>query len=50
MITIAQYTKEFIVEKMGVPAELITNVYNGTDTTKFQRTPEMALECKVRAG
>jgi len=33
---------------MGVPAALITNVYNGTDTTKFQRTAEMATEAKVR--
>ena len=32
----------------GVPAELITNVYNGTDTTKFKRTPEMAEECLKR--
>jgi len=42
VITIAQYTKDFIVENMGVPAPLITNVYNGTDTAKFKRTPEMA--------
>ena len=48
VITIAQYTKDFIVENMGVPAELITNVYNGTDTTKFKRTPEMAEECLKR--
>jgi len=48
VITIAQYTKDFIVEHMGVPAELITNVYNGTDTTKFKRTPEMAGECLKR--
>ena len=30
VITIAQYTKDFIVENMDVPADLITNVYNGT--------------------
>jgi len=48
VITIAQYTKDFIVENMGVPAELITNVYNGTDTAKFKRTPEMAAECLKR--
>ena len=24
-----------------MPAENITNVYNGTDTKKFKRTPEM---------
>jgi len=36
------------VEKMGVPAELITNVYNGTDTAKFKRTPEMAEEALKR--
>jgi len=48
VITIAQYTKDFIVENMGVPAELITNVYNGTDTAKFKRTPEMAVEALKR--
>ena len=48
MITIAQYTKDFIVENMGVPATLITNVYNGTDTAKFKRTPEMATEALTR--
>lgn len=48
VITIAEYTKTFIVEKMGVSADLITNVYNGTDTAKFKRTPEMAVEAKKR--
>jgi len=48
VITIAQYTKDFIVENMGVPAELITNVYNGTDTAKFKRTPDMAEEALKR--
>ena len=48
VITIAEYTKTFIVENMNVPAELITNVYNGTDTAKFKRTPEMAAECLTR--
>ena len=48
VITIAQYTKDFIVENMGVPADNITNVYNGTDTAKFQRTPEMAVEALKR--
>jgi len=48
VITIAEYTKDFIVQNMGVPAKLITNVYNGTDTSKFKRTPEMAVEAKVR--
>ena len=48
VITIAQYTKDYIVENMGVPAENITNVYNGTDTAKFKRTPEMADEALKR--
>ena len=48
VITIAKYTKDFIVENMGVPAELITNVYNGTDTAKFKRTPDMAAEALKR--
>lgn len=48
IITIAEYTKDFIVKHMGVPAELTTNLYNGTDITKFQRTPEMAVEAMKR--
>jgi glycosyltransferase involved in cell wall biosynthesis len=48
VITIAQYTKDFIVANMGVPADVITNVYNGTDTAKFKRTPEMAAEALTR--
>jgi len=48
VITIAQYTKDYIVENMGVPADLITNVYNGTDTAKFKRTPDMAAEARKR--
>ena len=27
VITVAQYTKDFIVANMGVPADVITNVY-----------------------
>ena len=48
VITIAEYTKQFIVDNMGVKAEYITNVYNGTDTERFKRTEEMATECLVR--
>ena len=33
--------------KQGVPAENITNIYNGTDTKKFKRTPEM-VRLRVR--
>lgn len=48
VITIAGYTKDFLVEHMGVPKDLITNVYNGTDTARFQRTPDMAVEAMER--
>lgn len=48
IITIAQYTKDYIVQNMGVHEEFITNVYNGTDTARFQRTPEMAVEAMKR--
>jgi glycosyltransferase involved in cell wall biosynthesis len=48
VITIAQYTKDFLVQTMGLPEDLITNVYNGTDTTKFQRSPDMAVEARKR--
>ena len=30
LLTYLLYIKDFIVEHMGVPAENITNVYNGT--------------------
>ena len=33
---------------MGVPADRIVNVYNGTDTTRFCRTDAMAAECVKR--
>jgi len=48
VITIAQYTKEFIVDNIGVAAEHITNVYNGTDTAKFVRKPEIVAEAAIR--
>jgi glycosyltransferase involved in cell wall biosynthesis len=48
VITIAQYTKDFLVEHMDLPEALITNIYNGTDITRFQRTPEMAVEALKR--
>ena len=48
VITIAQYTKDFIVSNMGIVPKQITNIYNGTDTSKFQRTPEMAIEALKR--
>lgn len=48
VITIADYTRSFIIEKMGVDGKYITNIYNGTDTQKFKRTPEMAVECLKR--
>ena len=48
VITIAEYTRQFIMEHMGIPGELITNVYNGTDINKFKRTEDMAEECVKR--
>merc|ERR1740115_723363 len=48
VITIADYTRQFIIDKMGVDGKYITNIYNGTDTQKFKRTPEMAVECLKR--
>jgi glycosyltransferase involved in cell wall biosynthesis len=33
---------------MGVPADRIVNVYNGTDTSRFCRTDAMAAECVKR--
>merc|ERR1712050_426566 len=32
---------------MGKP-EFLQTIYNGTDTGKFKRTPEMAVEAKTR--
>jgi len=48
IVTIAEYTKTFLVEQIGIPPDLVTNVYNGTDTTRFRRTPEMAIEAVRR--
>jgi len=48
VVTIAEYTRQFIIDKMGVDGKYITNIYNGTDTNKFKRTDEMAVECKKR--
>ena len=48
VITIAEYTKDFIVQNMNIPSKLISNVYNGTDTTRFKRTPEMKVEAFKR--
>ena len=48
VITIAQYTRDFLIKNMEVPADLVTNVYNGTDVERFRRTPEMKIECMKR--
>lgn len=48
VVTIAAYTRAFIVENMGVPEDCIINVYNGTDTTRFARTDDMAVEAMKR--
>lgn len=48
VVTIAEYTRQFIIDNMNVDGKFITNIYNGTDTQKFKRTPEMAVECKKR--
>ena len=45
---IAAYTATFIEANMGVPADRIVNVYNGTDTTRFCRTDAMAAEATAR--
>lgn len=48
VVTIAEYTRQFIIDNMKVDGKFITNVYNGTDTQKFKRTPEMAVEALKR--
>lgn len=48
VITIAQYTRDFLIKNMEVPEHLVTNVYNGTDVERFRRTPEMKIECMKR--
>jgi glycosyltransferase involved in cell wall biosynthesis len=47
-ITIAEYTRKFIMDNFGIDGSFIQTIYNGTDTAKFMRTPEMAVEAKKR--
>jgi len=47
-ITIAEYTRKFIMDNFGIDGGFIQTIYNGTDTEKFKRTPEMAIEAKKR--
>lgn len=47
-VTIAEFTRQSIIEAFGIKPEFIRTIYNGTDTEKFQRTPEMAVEAKTR--
>jgi glycosyltransferase involved in cell wall biosynthesis len=47
-ITIAEYTRQFIMDNFGIDGSFIQTIYNGTDTERFKRTPEMAVEAKKR--
>jgi glycosyltransferase involved in cell wall biosynthesis len=47
-ITIAEYTRKFIMDNFGIDGSFIQTIYNGTDTERFKRTPEMAIESKKR--
>lgn len=47
-VTIAEFTRQSIIEAFGIKPEFIQTIYNGTDTEKFKRTPEMAVEAKKR--
>jgi len=47
-VTIAEYTRKFIMDNFGIDGSFIQTIYNGTDTDKFKRTPEMAIEAKKR--
>ena len=47
-VTIAEFTRQAIIDAFGIKPALIQTIYNGTDTEKFKRTPEMAVEAKKR--
>jgi len=47
-VTIAEFTRKAIIDAFGIKPEFIQTIYNGTDTDKFKRTPEMAVEAKSR--
>eukprot|EP00927_Polykrikos_kofoidii_P002801 TRINITY_DN1111_c0_g1_i1.p1 TRINITY_DN1111_c0_g1~~TRINITY_DN1111_c0_g1_i1.p1 ORF type:complete len:396 (-),score=86.14 TRINITY_DN1111_c0_g1_i1:183-1370(-) len=47
-VTIAEFTRKAIMDTFGIKEEFIQTIYNGTDTEKFKRTPEMAVEAKQR--
>eukprot|EP00437_Effrenium_voratum_P000343 CAMPEP_0181437376 /NCGR_PEP_ID=MMETSP1110-20121109/21347_1 /TAXON_ID=174948 /ORGANISM="Symbiodinium sp., Strain CCMP421" /LENGTH=401 /DNA_ID=CAMNT_0023561001 /DNA_START=49 /DNA_END=1250 /DNA_ORIENTATION=+ len=47
-VTIAEFTRQAIIDAFGISPSLIRTIYNGTDTEKFKRTPEMAVEAQKR--
>jgi len=47
-VTIADYTRKFIMDNFGIPSANIQTIYNGTDVNRFKRTPELTEESKKR--
>eukprot|EP00929_Paragymnodinium_shiwhaense_P039249 TRINITY_DN2063_c0_g1_i1.p1 TRINITY_DN2063_c0_g1~~TRINITY_DN2063_c0_g1_i1.p1 ORF type:complete len:836 (-),score=264.67 TRINITY_DN2063_c0_g1_i1:162-2669(-) len=47
-VTIAEFTRQSIIDEFKIKPEFVQTIYNGTDTAKFKRTPEMAVEAKKR--
>jgi len=47
-VTIADYTRKFIMDNFGIPTENIQTIYNGTDVNRFKRSPELAAEAAKR--
>jgi len=47
-ITIAEYTRQFIMDNFKIPGSLIQTIYNGTDTNKFKRSTDMIEEARRR--
>jgi len=47
-VCIADYTRKFIMENFRLDPFVLRTIYNGTDTDRFKRTPEMAEEARRR--
>jgi glycosyltransferase involved in cell wall biosynthesis len=48
VITIAEFTRHYLVEEYGIPAEKVALIYQGVDVGRFQSSPEMRDEALQR--
>ena len=41
VIAIAEFTRRYLIEHYGIPAERVTRIYQGVDLTRFQDSPQV---------